>query len=205
MVKDAKVGGKRIGAATIMNGRLTWRKLGFWRNLFLYFWVFGVGGHFFEVFWQWLIRDHSFDPHLMPTFTPLSIPYGLGAVAFILILWPIYKRLEKPRSAPAVLAIFVIAAVLGGLVEYICAAFMVATLGSNPAWDYSERFLNIRGYVCLRSVLLFGTLAVAFIYLIFPSIERLLQKTADRVTNCLFALLFSSYIIDLLLFMIRVS
>ncbi len=189
---------------TIMNGRLTWRNFGFWRNVYLYFWLFALAGHLLEFFiLQLIVPGYDLGPDAIPTVTPLAAPYGLGAAAFILVIWPLFKRFKKPKTVKNIVLTFLLAALLGGIVEYICAAVVVAIDGVNIYWNYSNSPLNLNGYISLGSVSLFGALGTLFFYFIFPAIEDLFERAPIKLLNLIFFVLFGTYVADLIALFIK--
>ncbi|MEG0894343.1 MAG: hypothetical protein RSE93_01405, partial [Oscillospiraceae bacterium] len=50
-------------------------------------------------------------------------------------------------------------------------------------WDYNGLFMNIQGYVCLRSVLTFAVGALVLFYIIFPLLDKLFKKVNQRVIS----------------------
>jgi uncharacterized membrane protein len=185
---------KKTRATAISDEGVSWRQPVFWRNLFLYYWVFALAGHFMEVGWAWFTQS-GFNAFTVPTISPLSGPYGIGVVALILFLRPLYRRFKRLN----ILLIFVLSVIITTAVEYLCAVVIVAFLGENPFWDYSHTRYNISGYVCLHNSLLFGLVSTLFIRFGFPLTERLFKKCSERLVNELFILLFTTYSLDLLL------
>jgi uncharacterized membrane protein len=182
-------------ATTISSDGSNWRQLAFWRNIFLYYWGFAFVGHLIEVFWRWFTNNQGFDPNNIPTIAPLAAPYGLGAVAIILLVYPLCKRFKKIN----VLVVFVLSMLVTTAVEYLCAVVIVVFLGHNPFWDYSHEAFNLQGYVCLRNAVLFGIISTVFLRAIFPRIEKRAQKVSQKLLNDLFILLATTYAADLLL------
>ena len=170
-----------------------WRQWQFWRDMFLYFWFFSLFGHIVEIFWALLGLATGFrtDPlGLIPLFA-IAVPYGLGAVALLLSLYPL---VQKKRIGP--IAAFVIGGLMTTGVEFICAALIVVFLGSNPFWDYSDQFMNLYGYVCLVNGVLFGVGSVALLWWIFPHTEKVFVRTSKRHLDIAFWILFISYILS---------
>lgn len=163
-------------------------------KIFLYFWFFALLGHLLEVVWVWFTKSW-FNPFNIPTITPLAVPYWLGVVAVITCIHPIYKKFKRPN----ILLIFILSTLVTACVEFLSAAVIVAYLGYNPFWDYSALPYNFMGYICLKNVLLFGLIATLFIHFLFPITERIIQKHSVRRINDLSALLFATYVIDLII------
>ena len=106
------------------------------QELFLYAWVFSLLGTWWELALEHSVRALTTgDPWSSPvggwSFVQFAEPYGLGAVAVILVVVPLK---ERGLSAPLV---FLLGAAITAAIEAACAAILVLTVGSNPFWDYS--------------------------------------------------------------------
>ena len=94
-------------------------------------------------------------------FLPWINIYAMGA---ILIYFLTYKKRKNT------LFVFIVSIISTGILEYIGGAFMEHIMHIK-CWDYTNEILsfgNINGYVCLRSVLVFGFSALLLIYIIVP-------------------------------------
>ena len=92
--------------------------------------------------------------------------------AFI-ILASTYKFKKKP------ILVFLISMIGAGILEYLSGYLLYGVLGWTKCWDYNNEILNwgnINGYVCLRSVLVFGLAGLALVYLIVPTLIKLVKK-----------------------------
>lgn len=146
----------------------------FFQELFLYFWFASLAGHFLEViisniyhYTMGTVIWHSKEKLIMS----IAIPYGLGIVAVILTTLPLIK---KYKLHP--LGVFVINILITGMTEYLCALVIVWFVGCNYFWNYSNDFLNINGYVCLKTAVFFGAMATLFVYLIYPMTNKVIHK-----------------------------
>ncbi len=171
-----------------------WTNLRFWQELFLYYWFFSLLGHYLEIIWAWLVYFVTDNPLSLPVTSlilPLAAPYGLGTVLVILIVLPLIR---KYHIHPVIT--FATNIIVTGAAEYFCALMLVVFVGYNRYWDYSNQILNINGYVCLGSSFLFGIAATIFIYFVYPSCEKILNRISTNLINIMFWLLLSSYIAD---------
>ena len=94
-------------------------------------------------------------------FLPWINIYAMGA---ILIYFLTYQKRKNPFF------VFIVSIISTGILEYIGGAFMEHIMHIK-CWDYTNEILsfgNINGYVCLRSVLVFGFSALLLIYIIVP-------------------------------------
>ena len=116
--------------------------------------------------------------------------YAIGAVAIVATT---YKMRKNP------LAVFLVSVVVTGLVELI-GGWLVYTLGNGTRyWDYNTEILNfgnIGGFVCLRSVLVFGVSALLLVYVIVPFCMYLARVMSRRVFLILSVSLFSLVMVD---------
>ena len=134
-------------------------------------------------------------------FLPWINIYAIGAIMIFLLT---YKKRKHP------IYIFLISIIASGILEYIGGYYM-EYFNDVRCWNYDEEILNfgnINGYVCLRSVLIFGIMSLLLMYLVVPFIfyleTKLNKKTfliicyslcfiflADELYNLIFANAFS--------------
>lgn len=135
-------------------------------KILIYALIFIVGcivGYIYEVIFayfdegKFVNRGFLFGPYL-----PI---YGIGA-CFITLL------LKRFRKYPILL--FFSCFVLTGIVEYAGGAILME-LFNKRWWDYTGLFLNINGYVCLRSLLTFAIGGLLLIYIIEPYIRSIVN------------------------------
>ena len=123
-------------------------------------------------------------------FLPWINIYAIGAVLIVLSTW-------KFRKNPW--AVFIISVIATGLLELI-AGWLVYTIGNGTRyWDYNVEiwnFGNIGGFVCLRSVLVFGFSALLLMYLIVPGLFYLAMKLPKKVFMTVAILLFTLVMLD---------
>ena len=106
-------------------------------------------------------------------FLPWINIYAMGAILIYVLT---YKKRKNP------LFVFIISMISTGILEYIGGAFMEHIMHIK-CWDYTNEILsfgNINGYVCLRSVLVFGFSALLLMYLIVPLCFYLAKKMPKK-------------------------
>ena len=125
-------------------------------------------------------------------FLPWINIYAIGAVLILVLV-----QLMKLRSHPWL--VFLVAVLATGLLE-LAAGWLVYTLGNGTRyWDYNTEILNfgnIGGFVCLRSVLVFGVSALMLVYLIVPFFIMLAKHMSRRAFLALAISLFSIVMLD---------
>lgn len=151
--------------------------------------IFALGaiiGYLYEVIF-YLIADKELVNRGF-LYGPYLPVYGFGAV----LMLPILKRFKKNP-----LIIFFGAMFLTGIVEY-ATGYAMWEIYHDKWWDYTGLFLNINGYVCLRSVLTFAIGGLLLIYLIEPLIRKVMIKCEKFELNLTTCIIIATFLIDLM-------
>lgn len=122
-------------------------------------------------------------------FLPWINIYATGSIMIYLLT---YKDRKKP------LKVFLVSVITTGILEYFSGLGMDKIAGKK-CWDYSQEILgalNINGYVCLRSVLVFGVFSLLLIYIVLPLIFYIAKKSNKKVFVTTSIILCSIIMID---------
>lgn len=151
--------------------------------LFKIFVVSGIFGFIYEVIFYYF--DLGYFVKRGTTFGPWIPIYAFGSIMIYLLC---YKFKNKP------LFIFILAAVISGILEFIT-GYLLWHISGIRLWDYNNEILNfgnIGGYVCFRSVLFFGISGLILFYLLVPFLNTINNKYKNKfniyITNFLFFL-----------------
>lgn len=170
----------------------------FKEEFFYLFWIFifsCIAGWIIEGIFSFL-RYGVLINHSAVVIGPFNIAYGLAA-CFLSFLLVKYKD-------DSYFKIFCIGFVGGTILEYIMSWGMELLLGFT-AWDYSHRFLNINGRVCLLYSLFWGVLAILWIKVIYPFLLRFVQKINYSFGKKMMVFLIVFLIFDICLTLISVN
>ena len=139
-----------------------------------------VGFLYEEIFY--LITDHKlyYQGFLYGPYLPI---YGWGSLLLL--------SLKKFKKNP--ILVFLFAILITGVLEYFSGYFMFKIFNKRW-WDYTGLFLNIDGYVCLRSVLTFSVGAIILIYWLEPIIYNFFIKNKFSKNVAIYFLVI--YLID---------
>lgn len=149
-----------------------------WRIL-AYFIIYSVLGFFIETIYGFLTKGviESRQGFLYGPFCPI---YGVGAVVMIVSLQYFKKNIYT---------IFFGGFLVGSIVEYLVSFFGELIFNMNW-WDYSDRFLNINGRICVTFSLFWGVLAIYLLKHFNPMIDKIIDKIKTKVSlNTLKAIL----------------
>ena len=123
-------------------------------------------------------------------FLPWINIYAIGLV-------PIIAACYRIKKYPW--AVFLLSIVISGIVEFV-GGWLVYTIGNGTRyWDYNVEILNfgnIGGFVCLRSVLIFGLSALFFMYLVLPLFILMARRMTKRAFMTLAITLFTLVMVD---------
>ncbi len=118
---------------------------------------------------------------------PLSPIYGVGAVLFTVFLNPL-------RAKPA-LVLFLVAALVGGVVEYFTGWFFETRYGI-VAWSYAGQPLNFHGHTCIGIMMVWGVIGLAWVLWALPHAIALVEHIPEGARRPLTAFLFVLIVAD---------
>lgn len=136
-------------------------------------WLFIIGGALgvlIEGLW-WRYRYGFWQAHTTLLWAPLCTIYGFGCAGCY-----VGTLMFREKS---VLIQFLTFGIIGALVEYIGGALLFYGLGMR-AWDYSDTFLNIKGFVNLKMALVWGLFGTAF-QILTPALNKIFSYMNQEI------------------------
>ena len=161
-----------------INNKIKLNQIDFLALISLVIVISGIIGWVYEFIFYFF--DQGMDKFYFQggNFLPWINIYAIGA----LIVWFLtYKHKKNPVK------VFLISCLSTGLLEYI-SGYLILKILHVRYWDYNKEILNfgnIDGFICLRSVLLFGIACLFLIYVVIP----LLYKLHAKMNNKLFLII----------------
>jgi len=150
----------------------------------------GIFGWLYEVLFYYLNSGFTTIYMRGGNYLPWINIYMYGAFLIALLT---YKRRKHPFQ------VFMLSAISTGVLEYFSGLILYGVLGWTKCWSYNEEILNfgnIGGYVCLRSVLVFGLCGLLLIYVMFPLFFKLVKKVNIKVLLPITVIIFSIFLLD---------
>ncbi len=147
------------------------------------FWIFVLGsifGFVLETVYT-LVFKGTLSIRQGLIYGPFIQIYGIAAVAYCILI----SKIKDPKEA------FFSGMIMGGVLEYVC-SFLQEIFFGTISWDYSGIFLNLNGRICLLYCIYWGIIAVVFLKVVYPIIERLtplIEKKGVRIIT-IFAVIF---------------
>lgn len=118
---------------------------------------------------------------------PMCPIYGTGALVMTIFLYDPFK--DKP------LLVFLLGMVLCDIVEYITSVLMEVLFHARW-WDYTYEFLNIKGRICLKHTLYWGVVALTFVKLIHPHVDKVIMSFNVKTVRFILIGIFVVFFID---------
>lgn len=146
-------------------------KLSKFQYLLLYFFIYSFIGWIMETIFAFSIA-HTFVKRGF-LFGPLCPIYGCGGVILITFLDKYKKNKVK---------LFFMAILVFTVFEYISGYALDALFGLKW-WDYTYDFCNLNSRIALFYSLAWGIIAVIFIELIHPPIQKKLKALSKKVSD----------------------
>lgn len=112
--------------------------------------------------------------------------YGWGVLAVVILIGP---------NNEDILSVFLKSILICSILEYMTSFFMEKIFNVRW-WDYSQKRFNINGRICLETMLPFGILSCAIVYLIHPNIVKLVNIMPPKTQITIAIILLIVYIID---------
>lgn len=146
------------------------QKISIWR-ICTYFIIYSCVGYVVETSFA-LINYNVLESRKSFLYGPFCGIYGVGAVVLILSL----RYFNKNNYT-----LFFGGCLVGAIVEYVISFFGEALFDARW-WDYSNRFLNINGRICLLYSLFWGLLSLALIKIINPKIDKFIDYLKKNIS-----------------------
>ncbi|MCC8067046.1 MAG: hypothetical protein LIO94_08095 [Clostridiales bacterium] len=136
----------------------------------LFFYIYCFLGWLFECTYVSIKEKHWVNRGFLKG--PLLPIYGSGAICILIVTIPFRD------SVPLMCLVGMAAA---AVLEYVTGAVM-ERLFRVRYWDYSDRFLNLNGYICLASVLCWSVMTILVVDVIQVRLERLVLAVDEQIT-----------------------
>lgn len=118
---------------------------------------------------------------------PLCPIYGVTAVSLIVCLTPVRHNW---------MYVFIGGFILASIIEYLT-GYVLDIIFHTRWWDYTDNKYNIKGYICLRFSLIWGAIAMLFMFIIHPGITRVMQFIPKQLGEVFYNIFLILLVIDI--------
>lgn len=139
-------------------------------RILAYFAIYSVLGYVLETLFA-LVMYGKLESRQGFLYGPVCPIYGVGAVVMILAL----QKFKKNGYT-----LFLGGILVGSIVEYLISLFGEIFLNVRW-WDYSDRFLNINGRICILYSLYWGIIGLYLMKSLNPQIDRMINFFRSKI------------------------
>lgn len=139
-------------------------------RILAYFAIYSVLGYVLETLFA-LVMYGKLESRQGFLYGPVCPIYGVGAVIMILAL----QKFKKNGYT-----LFLGGILVGSIVEYLISLFGEIFLNVRW-WDYSDRFLNVNGRICLLYSLYWGIIGIYLMKSLNPQIDRMINFFRSKI------------------------
>lgn len=172
------------------------------KKYYLIFMMYAIIGWIYEVFLEVVVYKWGFTNRGV-LFGPYCPVYGVGALLFIFMIYPLIKNKKIVKKLILIPVIFLLCMVVATTVElitsYICELFM----GSWPWQTYADYKYNFQARIALSPSIRFGIGGVVFLYIFEPIFEKIVNKLSKKKLNIIFYTVLTIFIIDFIWLIIK--
>jgi len=156
-------------------------------------------GWIYEVFLEVVVYRWGYSDRGL-LFGPYCPVYGVGALLFIFLVYPLIKNKpikQKLLYIPIVfLSCMVSATLLELLTSYLCEFF----IGSWPWQTYARDYvIHFQGRIALSPSIRFGLGGLLFLYVVQPFLEKMYNKLPKKDSFVFSVGLFIVFLVDILI------
>lgn len=137
-------------------------------NIFLCFFIYSFCGWVIETVYMSIYHGHMVKRGFL--IGPLCVVYGIGTILVVYILSYI-------KAHPFMLFLF--SSLLTAILELIV-GILLETLLNQRLWNYSEKFANYMGLICLQNTIIWGILSLIVVYIIHPVIAKIIDSVTKK-------------------------
>ena len=166
-------------------------------KLVIYFTLYAVFGWLYEVFLEVVVYQWGFSNRGV-LFGPYLPVYGFGALAFLLLVYPLIKGKEYKKRLLWIPVVFLLCMLIATAIELATSYALEAITGSWPWQTYADYKINFQARIALSPSIRFGIGGVLFLYVLQPLFEKLTDKMTDRALRITATALVIIFAADLL-------
>jgi len=152
----------------------------------VYFTFYAVFGWCYEVFLEVVVYRWGFTNRGV-LFGPYCPVYGFGALAFIVLVYPLIKGKPPKKRLALIPVVFLLCMLIATAIELGTSYLLEALTGSWPWQTYADYAINFEARIALSPSIRFGLGGTFFLYILQPLFEKLTKKLGDKGTGRLAA------------------
>jgi uncharacterized membrane protein len=154
------------------------KKTPFW-NYIVWFTFYSVIGWCYEVFLEVVVYRWGFTNRGV-LFGPYTPVYGFGALAFLLLVYPVIRNKKGGKKLAFIPVVFLLCMLIATAIELGTSYILEAVTGSWPWQTYADYAINFQARIALSPSIRFGLGGVLFLYVLQPLFEKICEKLGEK-------------------------
>jgi len=167
-----------------------------WADLVLYFFLYAVTGWVYEVFLEVVVYRWGFTNRGV-LFGPYCPVYGVGALAFLLLVYPLIRGRDRKRRFLMIPVVFLLCMLIATAIELATSYGLEYATGSWPWQTYADYDINFQARVALNPSSRFGLGGVLFLYVLQPAFEKISRALGPKRVKAAAVLILIVFAADL--------
>ena len=170
------------------------KKFNFW-NYVVWFTFYSVIGWCYEVFLEVVVYKWGFTNRGV-LFGPYTPVYGFGALAFLLLVYPIIRNKKGGKKLAFLPVVFALCMLIATAIELGTSYILEAVIGSWPWQTYADYAINFQARIALSPSIRFGLGGVLFLYVLQPLFEKICEKLGEKRVRTLAIVFLVMFAVD---------
>ena len=171
------------------------KKTTFW-NYVVYFTFYSVIGWCYEVFLEVVVYRWGFSNRGV-LFGPYTPVYGVGALAFLLLVYPVIRNKKGGKKLAFIPVVFLLCMLIATAIELGTSYALEALIGSWPWQTYADYAINFQARIALSPSIRFGLGGVLFLYVLQPLFEKICEKLGPKRVKTLAIVFLVMFAVDI--------
>lgn len=154
------------------------KRVSLW-NYIVWFTFYSVIGWCYEVFLEVVVYKWGFTNRGV-LFGPYTPVYGFGALAFLLLVYPVIRNKKGSKRLAFIPVVFLLCMLIATAIELGTSYILEALTGSWPWQTYADYAINFQARIALSPSIRFGLGGVLFLYVLQPLFEKICEKLGPK-------------------------
>lgn len=169
------------------------------KKYFLYFMAYSVIGWIYEVFLEVVVYRWGYSDRGV-LFGPYCPVYGIGALIFIFLVYPVIKNKDIKQKIMYLPVVFLLCLISATITELI-ASYISELLTGTWQWKtYADYKYNFQARIALSPSVRFGIGGVVFLYVLQPVFEKTANRLNGKFLDIVFYITGIIFAVDLICF-----
>ena len=164
--------------------------------------MYSIIGWLYEVFLEVVVYRWGYSDRGI-LFGPYCPVYGVSALFFIFIVYPLIKNKNSKKKILMIPVVFLLCMIVATGIELIASYLCEAIMGSWPWQTYADYKYNFQARIALSPSIRFGLGGIIFLYILQPIFEKITNKLSNKKLNKLFYIILTLFIVDIIIFILN--